>query len=50
MKKLSAQLLADTVVNNRKAKNLTQSQLSELTGINRSLIGRIENLDRKSVV
>ena len=45
MKKLSVQLLAETVTNKRKAKDLTQAQLSELTGINRSLIGRIENLD-----
>ncbi|MBS4462463.1 MULTISPECIES: nucleotide sugar dehydrogenase [unclassified Facklamia] len=45
MKKLSTQLLADIVINKRKSKSLTQAQLSELTGINRSLIGRIENLD-----
>ncbi len=43
MKKLSAALLAETVKKQRKAKNMTQAQLAELTGINRSLIGRLEN-------
>lgn len=43
MKKLSASLLAETVKNQRKAKNITQAQLSDITGINRSMIGRLEN-------
>ena len=43
MKKLSSALLAETVKKGRKAKNLTQVQLSELTGINRSMIGRLES-------
>jgi len=43
MKKLSAALLAETVKKRRKAKHITQAQLAELTGINRSLIGRLEN-------
>ncbi len=43
MKKLSAALLAETVKKQRKAKHITQAQLAEKTGINRSLIGRLEN-------
>lgn len=43
MKKLSTTLLAETIRKQRKAKNITQAQLSELTGINRSMIGRLEN-------
>lgn len=43
MKKLSPALLAETIRMRRKAKNLTQAQLSALTGINRSMIGRIES-------
>lgn len=42
MKKLSQKLLIDTIINKRKAKNLTQALLSNATGINRSMIGRIE--------
>ena len=45
MKKLSLQLLADTVISRRKAKKITQVQLSELTGINRTLISRLEARD-----
>ena len=45
MKKLSNQLLADTISAKRKEMNLTQARLSEFTGINRSMIGRIENLE-----
>ncbi|MDO4477930.1 MAG: nucleotide sugar dehydrogenase [Lachnospiraceae bacterium] len=43
MKRLSAALLAEMVLTNRKALKLTQADLAEKTGINRSLIGRIEN-------
>ena len=43
MKKLSLTLLAETVRTRRKAKHLTQAQLSEITGINRSMLGRLEN-------
>lgn len=42
MKKFSASKLAKTVRAKRKEKGLTQEQLSELTGINRVMIGRIE--------
>ncbi|MDD3028184.1 MAG: nucleotide sugar dehydrogenase [Erysipelotrichaceae bacterium] len=45
MKKLSQKLLADIVASNRKNKQITQAQLSEVTGINRTMIGRIENED-----
>ena len=43
MKKFSCKLIADTVVKLRKEKKLSQGALSEITGINRSMIGRIEN-------
>ena len=42
MKKLSFQLLAETVKKHRKAKGLTQAELAEKTGINRSMIGQLE--------
>ena len=45
MKKLSMQLLADTVVSRRKAMKITQTQLSKITGINRGLLSRLESLD-----
>lgn len=45
MKKLSMTLLADTVVRHRKEKQITQKQLSELTGINRAMISRLEKKD-----
>lgn len=45
MKKFSHQKLATTVQNLRKSKSLTQAKLSELTGINRTMIGRIEKCD-----
>ncbi len=43
MKKFSSALLAETVLKLRKSKGLTQSQLAERTGINRSMIGRLES-------
>lgn len=45
MKKLSLSLLAQTVSERRKQLNYSQAQLSALTGIHRTIIGRIENLD-----
>ena len=45
MKKLSMNKLVNTVINERKAKRLTQVQLAEATGINRAMIGRLENSD-----
>ena len=45
MKKLSAQLLAETVVSRRKSLKITQAQLSEKTGINRGLLSRLESQD-----
>ena len=45
MKKLSLKLLADTVSARRKAKNITQLNLSKLTGINRSILSRLESAD-----
>ena len=43
MKKFSPSSLASSVLNKRKERKLSQAQLAELTGINRTLIGRIEN-------
>ena len=45
MKKLSLDLLSSTVVEKRSKQKLTQKQLSELTGINRTIIGRLEKKD-----
>ena len=45
MKKLSVKKLADTVMKQRKAKHITQAQLAEATGIHRTMIGRVENMD-----
>lgn len=45
MKKLSMQLLADTVVSRRKALKITQAQLSKTTGIHRGLLSRLEAQD-----
>ena len=43
MKKLSRELLAEKIFKRRKDFGLTQAQLAEKTGINRLMIGRIEN-------
>ena len=43
MKKLSLQLLADTVVSRRKAQKITQAQLAKSTGIHRGLLSRLES-------
>ena len=45
MKKLSRQLLADTILKKRKSKKLTLNDLSERTGIHRATISRIEKQD-----
>ena len=45
MKKLSTQLLADTLIKNRKALNMTQAELAKATRINRALLSRIESED-----
>lgn len=45
MKHLSLERLSETVVSKRKAMKLSQSVLSERTGINRSLLSRLETLD-----
>lgn len=45
MKKLSLQLLADTVVTRRKAQKITQAQLAEAAGIHRRLLSRLESKD-----
>ena len=43
MKRLSFERLADAVKRGRKAKGLTQVALAKVTGINRSMIGQLEN-------
>ena len=43
MKTLSAELLASKVTSQRKAKKITQIELSKATGINRALISQLEN-------
>ncbi|MBQ9304090.1 helix-turn-helix transcriptional regulator [Butyrivibrio sp.] len=43
MKKMSLDLLADTIRSRRDQKGMTQDLLSEKTGINRVMIGKIEN-------
>ena len=45
MKHLSLEQLATIVVTKRQNKHLTQAQLSERTGIHRTMIGRIERGD-----
>ena len=45
MKHLSLEKLSGTVVSKRKALKLSQSSLAEKTGINRSLLSRLESLD-----
>ena len=43
MKKLSAELLAETVVARRKQLKMTQAELSALTGIHRGMLSRLES-------
>ena len=43
MKRLSIDKMVETVKNLRKEKGLTQDQVSKETGINRHMIGRLEN-------
>lgn len=45
MKKLSTALLADLITTNRKKLSMTQQSLADATGINRSLISRMEKED-----
>lgn len=45
MKKLSIEKLVETVHRLRKEKGMTQAQLAAATGINRAMIGRMENMD-----
>ncbi len=45
MKQLSLEKLADMIKKQRNQKGLTQEQLCEMTGINRTMIGRIERKD-----
>lgn len=45
MKKLSPSLLAKTIKTKRKEQKLTMEALSELTGIHRTMIGRIEKMN-----
>ena len=42
MKRLSLQLLSEAVLSHRRSRKITQSQLAALTGINRSLLSKLE--------
>ena len=42
MKKLSEKKMMSTILNNRKDKGITQQELASITGINRSMISRLE--------
>ena len=45
MKKLSRKLLAKTVVERRKALKITQAALANMTGMNRSMLSRLESME-----
>ncbi len=45
MKEISLKLLSETILTKRKTKNLTQLQLAKSTGINRSIISKIESME-----
>ena len=45
MHHLSLPLLAETVATRRKSINITQAKLSQMTGINRSILSRLESAD-----
>ena len=45
MKKLSLPLLAQTVASQRKALKITQAQLAKMTGMNRSVLSKLESQD-----
>lgn len=45
MKQISQAKLADVIKKQRDLKNMTQEQLSGKTGINRTMIGRLERMD-----
>ena len=43
MKKLSQEKMVSTIIKKRKSREMTQAQLAEKTGMNRGMIGRLEN-------
>lgn len=45
MKKLSQKKMVSTIINKRKTSKLTQQDLSVITGINRSMLSRLEKMD-----
>ena len=45
MKKLSLQLLAETVVSRRKEQKITQAQLAKAAGMNRSVLSKLESME-----
>ena len=49
MKKLSQKRLADTILNGRKQKGLTQQKLAELTGINRTMLSHMETEEYRRI-
>ncbi len=50
MKKLSLQNLSEIVTSKRKTLGLSQGELSKKTGINRSILSRLESADYSSSV
>ena len=50
MKRLSQEKMIEMVKELRKAKDLTQEQLSSVTGMNRQMIGRLENREYLSLI
>ena len=45
MKEISLQLLSQTIQSKRKAKGITQADLSKESGIHRSIISKIESME-----
>ena len=43
MKKLSQEKMVSTIIKKRKSEKMTQAELAEKTGMNRGMIGRLEN-------
>ena len=48
MKRLSSSLLAETIVSRRKELKMTQKQLAEAVGMNRSLLSALEEVSDES--
>ena len=49
MKAFSIEKLSDILISARRSQNLSQSELSKLTGLNRATISRIEPPEEKPI-